>query len=203
MTGPQFPDLRRRFGSFSAFSKRRRIAALFAAAVSTIFGRCACASTDSWNDGTGNWSVGSNWLSGNVPAAGDTVNLTQSDAANRTVTFDAAATSGTGFAQLNIDATGPGSMSLYQALGTFNVSGTAYIGNSGTGSFVQTGGSNSVGTIQLGFLASANGSYTLSNNASLSAVSNEYIGNAGLGNFVQSGGTQCRYADDSQQHCGG
>ena len=144
---------------------------------------------DFWNDGTGNWSVGGNWLSGNVPAAGDTVNLTQSDATTRIVTFDAAATSGTGFTQLTIDATGSGSMSLYQATGTLRVSGTEYIGNSGTGSFVQTGGSNVTGSLQLGAGSNAVGLYTLSNSASLTVKSNEYIGYSGLGTFNQTGGT--------------
>src|SRR4051794_40479360 len=38
----------------------------------------------------GNWNSGANWLGGVVPASGDNVLINQSDAVNRTITYDAA-----------------------------------------------------------------------------------------------------------------
>src|SRR5207248_1331476 len=111
------------------FGRRFRPALfLAAAAVPAAWPLVSRANTDTWNDGSGNWSTPGNWSLGSVPAAGDTVNLTQSDGTSRIVTYDAAATSGAGFAQLTIDATGSGSMGLSQVLGTLTVTGSEFVG---------------------------------------------------------------------------
>src|SRR5438477_6600946 len=86
-----------------------RSALFLAAATVPLVSRAA---TDTWSDTTGNWSTPANWSLAHVPAAGDLVNLTQADGITRIVTYDASATSGAGFAQLLIDASGSGSMSL-------------------------------------------------------------------------------------------
>ncbi len=97
---------------------------------------------------------------------------------------------------------------LAGATGTYNLSGAAtlivaggneYIGASGTGTFNQTGGSNSVneGTsvvnpaFVVGFQTGSSGTYSLGPSGSLSATGSvaESIGYNGNGTFVQSGGT--------------
>jgi autotransporter-associated beta strand protein len=63
------------------------------------------------------------------------------------------------------------------------------VGNYGTGTFNQSGGSNNVnGTLYLGYYSGSSGSYGLSNSGALS-VTNAYVGNSGTGTFNQSGGT--------------
>jgi outer membrane autotransporter protein len=79
--------------------------------------------------------------------------------------------------------------------GTYNLSGGSLtadtqelIGNSGSGAFTQSGGTNTVtGNLILGNSAGGSGTYTLSG-GSLTAL-NETIGNNGIGFFTQTGGT--------------
>ena len=65
-----------------------------------------------------------------------------------------------------------------------------YIGRSGTGTFSQTSGTNTVtGSLTLGDSSGATGTYDLSGNGNLSASGYVYVGNSGTGVFTQSGGT--------------
>ena len=84
--------------------------------------------------------------------------------------------------------------------GTYNLSGSGLlsasveeVGYTGTGTFTQTGGTNSVQTLALGdnpFLADnlGSGSYKLGGSGLLLA-GNEYVGLTGTGAFAQTGGT--------------
>jgi autotransporter-associated beta strand protein len=80
--------------------------------------------------------------------------------------------------------------------GTYNLTGSGLlsapgetIGNSGSGSFTHSGGTNSVsGSVVLGIGSASSGTYNLSGSGLLSAT-NEYIGDSGSGSFTQSGGT--------------
>ena len=80
--------------------------------------------------------------------------------------------------------------------GMYNLSGSGqlsaynvYIGYSGSGALVQSGGTNSGnGNVYIGQNAGACGTYDLSGNGQLSAY-NVYIGYSGTGALVQSGGT--------------
>jgi fibronectin-binding autotransporter adhesin len=62
------------------------------------------------------------------------------------------------------------------------------VGKYGPGTFIHSGGTNNVGTLELACNMSSNASYTLSGSGVLSA-GNEYVGYYGYGSFVQSGGT--------------
>ena len=65
---------------------------------------------------------------------------------------------------------------------------TAFLGNSGTGVFSQSGGTNITGTLFVGpFPSTGNGSYTLSGSGLLS-VESEWVGCYGTGSFTQTGG---------------
>ncbi len=80
--------------------------------------------------------------------------------------------------------------------GSYSLSGPAVlyapnedVGYFGSGTFTQTGGSNSTATGPiLGFWRGARGSYNLSGSGALSSFS-EGVGDLGTGDFVQSGGT--------------
>ena len=63
-----------------------------------------------------------------------------------------------------------------------------YIGNSGSGSMVQAGGSNAASTISLGTTAGSFGSYSLGPNSQVNAGF-EYVGLSGTGAFIQTGAT--------------
>jgi autotransporter-associated beta strand protein len=81
--------------------------------------------------------------------------------------------------------------------GTYNLSGNGLltargeiIGLSGTGSFTQSGGTNSVlstGNLYVGY--ANRGTYNLSNSGLLSVSSAEYLGLVGSGTITQTGGT--------------
>ncbi len=64
-----------------------------------------------------------------------------------------------------------------------------YVGCSGTGTFTQSGGTNtSINSLYLGYRAGDNGTYNLSGVGLLNGNS-EYVGYCGAGGFMQSGGT--------------
>ena len=64
-----------------------------------------------------------------------------------------------------------------------------YVGYSGTGTFTQTGGINTISFyFYLGYNSGSTGTYNLSGTGQLSAAT-EYIGYYGTGTFTQTGGT--------------
>ncbi|HEX4053872.1 MAG TPA: NF038122 family metalloprotease [Tepidisphaeraceae bacterium] len=86
------------------------------------------------------------------------------------------------------------------ALGTYMLSGSATlsvtdtagetIGDNGTGTFIQTGGTNNASNLfYVGFETGSSGTYTLSGTGALSCSTTEYVGYIGTGSFNQSGGT--------------
>ena len=86
---------------------------------------------------------------------------------------------------------GTGNIGTYNLIGgLLSVPGAAaeYIGLSGSGSFTQTGGTNSAFNVFVGANIGSSGSYQLSGSGSLTAGI-EYVGYGGNGTFTQSGGT--------------
>ena len=66
--------------------------------------------------------------------------------------------------------------------GTLSVTGTEYIGYYGTGTFTQTGGTNTVyGNLDLGYNAGSSGSYTLGGGTLSVTGESEQIGCSGSG----------------------
>ena len=75
-----------------------------------------------------------------------------------------------------------------QGGGTLSVS-NQYVGSGGTGTFTQSGGTNTVSSnLYLGNAATDNGTYALNGPATLSATT-QYVGYSGTGTFSQSAGT--------------
>ncbi len=93
------------------------------------------------------------------------------------------------FSWLNIGSNA-GSNGIYSLSGNGQLSGIwEYVGNSGSGTFTQSGGTHSVsGDLYLGFNPGSVGTYSLSGAGQLSAAQ-VYIGGGGSGSFLQSGGT--------------
>ncbi|MGD0461441.1 MAG: PEP-CTERM sorting domain-containing protein [Tepidisphaeraceae bacterium] len=73
--------------------------------------------------------------------------------------------------------------------GNLNVAANETVGNNGFGTFIQSGGSNTAGSVYLGHSSGATGTYALSGTGSLSVGGTEYVGFSGNGTFTQTGGT--------------
>ena len=86
----------------------------------------------------------------------------------------------------------PGSSGSYTLSGSGVLSASMQdVGYSGTGTFIQTGGTNncgSSGSLWIGLNSGGSGTYSLSGSGLLSATS-QYVGYSGTGTFVQTGGT--------------
>lgn len=157
----------------------------------------AQALTATWIGTDGWWNDGANWSSGLQPQNVDGVSLTQSDAINRTVNYWNTAYPSAVLSSLVIDATGSGTMTLFQTKDALSVSGLALIGGNGSGTLTQSGGTNTVSgsnygnglnALSLGLASGSSGTYNLSGTGSLSATG-VTVGFGGTGIFNQSGGT--------------
>jgi len=172
-------------------SAARRIACLIflAAALLCLAPAPAPAATKTWIGGTGQWNTAGNWSPSGQPAAGDTVNLTQSDATSRTVTYYNTTNPSAVLKSLKIDATGTGTM-------TFNMSNnhalnvtTEYVGYDGKGFVTQSAGTDSAATLYLGYNAGGNGRYTITG-GTLSSSASLYVGYSGKGTLTVTAGGQ-------------
>ncbi len=131
----------------------------------------------------GDWSAPGNWTSG-VPTASTTAYITNGGTA--TVTLPGAT-----YNQLWLDgAAGSGALNMISG----SLTGSdCQIGNTRTGTFTQSGGTNSVtGELCLGYNSSGNGTYNLSGTGILSSQI-ECAGSSGTGTFNQTGGTNLAY----------
>ncbi len=133
-----------------------------------------------WTGGRGNWSTRSNW-DDDEPRVG--VNAFIDNGGTALITL-----SGEGANDLILGTDLGLSGYVSMSGGTLSANNES-IGLSGTGTFTQTGGSNTLtGLLGLGTNSGSSGTYNLNGGVSLSAFS-EYIGNAGTGAFTQTGGT--------------
>jgi hypothetical protein len=90
---------------------------------------------------------------------------------------------------------------LLSGAGALSVETYEYVGYQGTGTFVQSGGTSTIGNdLDVGSRAGALGNYTLSGTASLTVSGNEYASFSGVGSFVQTGGTNS-VSGDLQMGC--
>jgi len=121
-----------------------------------------------WVGGSGWWDDASNWSPSGLPANGDTVYLTQSDGTDRTVSYWNTVYPSAVLSTLRIDATGMGTMTLFQSQDPLS-SNYERIGDSGTGSFTQSGGTHTVSYLGLANNSPGSGAYDLSGTGSLSA----------------------------------
>ena len=127
----------------------------------------------------GDWSIGSNWVSGSVPVSGDSVYIVNGGTVNVTQLGETCGTLSLG--------SSAGSGTVNMSGGGFSATQYAYVGNSGAGTFAQTAGTNGSSILYLANNAGATGTYNLGGSGSLLA-NMEFVGNGGTGTFTQTGG---------------
>jgi len=152
---------------------------------------------DNWTDGTGNWNTPGNWSAG-VPGSGVDVNIVDSGNVSRTVTYDYTGPP-VALDGLIIDLTGgsgSATNTLSMSANNLTSNSTETIGNTGSGTFNQSGGTNTITSsgvgaiaLELGFDPGSSGNYTLSGTGSIVTDNFEIIGFEGTGYFNQIGGT--------------
>ncbi|MGA2254062.1 MAG: autotransporter-associated beta strand repeat-containing protein, partial [Thermoguttaceae bacterium] len=162
------------------------------------------AASCNWVVSSGDWSLASNWR-GTLPtgsdtayiANGGTATITMSGELCNTLTVGGNTGSGTVLMAGGALSCG-GAMKLGYtpgSIGTFALSGGQlsapyqYVGeNGGTGSFVQTGGLNTVNLIYLAEGANSSGMYSLGGTGQLTAFEEVLGDSGGSATFTQSGG---------------
>lgn len=126
---------------------------------------------------SGDWSaVPTNWTPGTPTAADSAWIVNGGTATISTVT----ATCGT----LSLGSSA-GSGTVWMKGGSLYVA--QFIGSSGSGAFLQSGGTNGSAGLYLGYNPGSSGTYSLTSSGQFSAV-NEYLGYSGTADFVQTGG---------------
>ena len=173
---------------------------VLAAAVPFALPAAARAATDTYSGPGGNWSDPTNWSLTRPPLSGEDALLTNGPAGqfgDVAVSFDAAASTGTGLASVFLQGTNGAAVTLSQSDGAFTLTGTEDIAKDfGTrATLALSGGTHSAtvtnGTsIILGNSAGSTGSITVSLSASLNApnFSPIHVGFSGNGDVQQSGG---------------
>ncbi len=142
----------------------------------------------SWGVLSGDWSAAGNW-GGVAPSSTDEAYIINGGTAAVT-NLDSGAASALANDLFLGDPNSANSGAVQMSGGTLTVANNENLGSSGAGTFIQTGGTNTVG-ITSGFGAlslGSSGAYTLSNSGVLVA-NGESVGNFGGGVFTQSGGT--------------
>jgi autotransporter-associated beta strand protein len=132
-----------------------------------------------WSASSDDWLTATNW-GGTVPNNSDCAYIQNGGTVTITQT-------GAQCSCLNLGATKTGTVKMTG--GDLSVWNSSYVGNSGTGTFTQSDGTNTISSsLFLGFSSGSNGEYTLSGTGQLSAY-DEHIGESGSGIFTHAGGT--------------
>ena len=119
----------------------RCMAVIFSAGVAILVAVEAPGASLTWQVSSGNWSVASNWSGTVLPTAGDTAYIVNGDTASIGGNQPGAMT-GT----LSLGSSNSGNGSVLMTSGSLATANFEYIGDSGIGSFVQSGGTNLVST---------------------------------------------------------
>jgi autotransporter-associated beta strand protein len=137
-----------------------------------------------WNVTSGDWSDTnpSPWSLGTEPTSSDNAYIQNGGTATIYQT-------GEKCSYLYLGASGAGNSGTIEITGGSLSAAISYIGDSGTGTFTQTGGTSTISnSLYLGHTSGSNGTYTLSDSGQLNA-GYENIGDLGSGTFIQTGGT--------------
>ncbi len=133
-----------------------------------------------WQVQSGDWSVASNW-GGTMPTSSDTAYIVNGGTATITQLGEVCGTMSLG--------NNVGTGTVLMTSGSLLTINNFNVGDSGTGIFTQSGGTNTVSSqLNLGFNSNGYGIYNLSGSGLVSAPY-EYVGLLGSGTFTQSGGT--------------
>ena len=150
----------------------------------------AAAASYAWNCSSYYWEVSTCWSPYGVPTSADTVTIGTVGGADTTAMIDIVVVNAYA-GSLTIDAAAGTNVSLKQSGSTLTVTGNEVVGDYGSGSIMQSGGTNAVGgdLVQGLHGVNSNNSYVLSGSGSLAVTGTEFIGYNATGSFVQSGGT--------------
>src|SRR5436305_8630892 len=163
----------------------RRASRLLALAAAAIAARAGGA--DNTMQISGNWNFNGFWSFGHVPLPGENALLLPLGNTSFSSIYDYNYPSSP-LNRLTIDSN---DSAHYAELIQLQVgqmwATTEYFGSNGLGLYTQSAGTNRGTSLNIGFAATGNGTYTLSGSGSL-MMSNEVVGFNGLGTFVQSGG---------------
>jgi hypothetical protein len=160
-----------------------------------LFRPASASADDGWIPASGgNWSDAANWTTG-VPVAGALVDVYGTDGVSRTVIYDFTGPI-TPLGGLYLGLTGGGvdsenTLEIDANTLTMGSAASEYIGQSGSGAIVQTGGTNDLSALgtQLYVGGGSQGSYSLSGTGKLNG-SYEFVGTANCtGTFTQTAGT--------------
>jgi autotransporter-associated beta strand protein len=135
--------------------------------------------TYSWQAAQDDWSVASSW-GGVLPSRSDYAYITNGGTASITL-------SGASCYSLSLG-NGAGSGNVQLTGGVLAPTTDEFVGDTGTGSFTQSGGNNNARSVYLGINPGSSGSYVLSGNGYLSTAI-QGVGYSGTGTFTQIGGT--------------
>ena len=116
------------------------------------------AATLNWNCTSDNWATTTCWSPNGTPTGADDVSIFTVGGADTGLTIDT--TTGAAVANtVTVDATAPTTVTVDQSGGSL-AAGWEYVGDSGTGAFTQSGGTNTVANyLVLGAWATAKGSF--------------------------------------------
>ena len=178
------------FGRFdSTFMKSRCLAARlsvapFASFVAVVLmASLQARAQDTWtlsSSLSGDWNNLNNWSAG-TPTSSVTAYINNGGTANITQLGEKCGTLSLG--------SGAGSGTVQMTGGNLSAVSYENVGDSGTGTFTQSGGTNNSGSfLQIGNNGGSSGTYNLSGSGQLVAGT-EYVGVAGSGSITQSGGT--------------
>jgi autotransporter-associated beta strand protein len=153
--------------------------------------------TNGTTTGTSNGSTSSGQSGGGSPSAGKSTAFPTSGGTIYVSNGGTATITAPGAACTNLyvgDPNNAGGGTIQMSSGSLSVSTNEYVGNSGPGTFIQSGGTNTVGSgglLYVGLNAGVSGAYVLSGSGLLVAApySCEFVGTNGSGTFTQSGGT--------------
>ena len=211
------------FAEFSIsgiFPAARRSAIPFVAVLVVLFVIPLSAHADVyWTlpaDQSGEWYVAANW-GGTRPIVSDTVFIVNGGTANVTdaseetcqsFDLDNASTLQLLGGTLNTSAgwSLDGASTIHMTAGGLSEnsnSGSAYVGYSATGTFRQSGGTNSISGhgLFLGYNPGSSGSYNLGGSGLLHSGGTECVGYSGMGTFTQSGGVNSTNVNASGLLC--
>jgi hypothetical protein len=136
-----------------------------------------------WNVSSGTWSTPGNWNPSGPPGAADTATIVNGGTAMIPSGGTAACIT------LTLGGTNSGTVQLLSGGSFANGGGGEIVGQTGNGTFNQSGGTNtSTGFLVVGNLVGGSGTYSLGG-GSLTTSGNLTVGNSGIGTFLQSGGT--------------
>ena len=148
-----------------------------------------------WSTSAGDWSSPANW-GGTLPTSNDTAYIINGGTTNVTQLGETCGTLSLG--------SNAGSGTVQMTGGSLSVISYECVGNSGLGTFMQSGGTNNPGfngDLILAGNPGSSGSYNLSGSGLLSSPW-ESVGYSGRGTFTQSGGTNTMNSNMSQLDLG-